>query len=109
MLPSSTKNVPAMALSSVDLPEPLVPTTITNDPCSMARSTPCSERTSLIVPAWNVLRTPRSSSMRRLHFLPTQLAQQARQNQRHEHEGRRDHLQIVWIQTPTQRDGHQQP
>src|SRR5512133_1645904 len=89
ILPSSSRNVPATAFSSVDLPEPLVPTTITNEPSSSFRSTPCSERTSLMVPALKVLRMPRSSSMGRLHFLPVQLAQQSRHDQRHKHEGSR--------------------
>ena len=37
IVPASTKNVPATALSSVDLPEPLVPMTTTNEPSSMVR------------------------------------------------------------------------
>ena len=56
MEPSSTMNEPASALSSVDLPEPLVPMTTTNVPSSSARFTPCSARTSLGVSGLNVLR-----------------------------------------------------
>jgi hypothetical protein len=47
---------PATALSRVDLPEPFVPITTTNDPSSMARSTPASARTSFGVSELNVLR-----------------------------------------------------
>src|SRR4029434_4957131 len=54
MLPESTKNVPAIAFSSVDFPEPFVPITITNEPSSMVRSTSCKDLTSLGVPALNV-------------------------------------------------------
>ena len=56
MLPRSTRNVPATAFSSVDLPEPFVPMTMTNEPGSMVRLTPCSARTSFGVPGWKVLR-----------------------------------------------------
>ncbi len=55
MLPASTRKVPATAFSSVDLPEPFVPMTMTNEPVSIVSVTPCSARTSFGVPGLNVL------------------------------------------------------
>ncbi len=49
--PESGGVVPATQFSMVDLPDPLVPMTTTNDPSSTFRSTPASARTSLGVPA----------------------------------------------------------
>ena len=46
---------PATAFSSVDLPDPLVPMTTTNEPSSIESVTPRSARTSFGVPALNVL------------------------------------------------------
>jgi hypothetical protein len=63
MVPASTGNVPAMALRSVDLPDPFVPTTMTNDPSSTERSMPWSARSSFAVAALNVLKICRMSSM----------------------------------------------
>ena len=40
MRPVSTRKVPATALSRVDLPEPLVPITTTNEPSRIDRLTP---------------------------------------------------------------------
>src|SRR3569833_4436107 len=54
ILPASTLNVPATALSSVDLPEPLVPSTMRNVPVGMVRDTFRSARTSFCVPPLNV-------------------------------------------------------
>src|SRR5439155_17928060 len=65
MLPESTKNVPAIALSKVDLPEPFVPITMTHDPSSIVTSTPSSARTSFGVPRLKTLEMPCVSSMRR--------------------------------------------
>src|SRR6266487_2892175 len=110
MLPESTKKVPAMAFSSVDFPEPLVPITITKEPSSIKRSTFCRDRTSFGVPALNVLDICRVSSMGgRPRFLCTQFGQQIRKDQGQEHKYRRDELQVIRIQTPAQGDGHQQP
>src|SRR5690348_10132698 len=101
MVPESTRNVPATAFKSVDLPEPFVPMMITNDPASNVRLTPCSERTSLGVPALKVLRTCSTLSMGGVPVL--QLVEHSRQNQGHEDEGRGDQLQVVGIQAPAQR------
>src|SRR5262249_38403822 len=109
IVPWSTKNVPATEFSSVDFPDPFVPITITNEPSSISRSIPCSERTSFGVPGLNVLRTPRSSSTGHLRLLPPELRSKSRNDQRDEYEERRNQLQIVRIQSPAQRDRHQQP
>ena len=50
ILPAVGGNVPATALSSVDLPDPLEPMTVMNCPAGMSRSTPWSATTSLAVP-----------------------------------------------------------
>src|SRR6185437_15306325 len=63
MAPASTGKLPATALSKVDLPDPLVPITITQDPSSIVRSTPQSAVTSFDVPGLNVLQTFLSSSI----------------------------------------------
>jgi hypothetical protein len=54
-VPVSTKNVPATALSSVDLPEPFMPMIVRNDPSSSVNDTSCSAHTSFGVPGLNVL------------------------------------------------------
>ena len=59
--PAVARAVPASALSSVDLPAPLLPITVTNWPCGIARSTPRSARVSSTVPGWKVTSTPWSS------------------------------------------------
>ena len=53
--------MPATALSSVDLPEPLEPMMLTNWPAGTPRSTPSSATTSLAVPGKKTLRMPVSS------------------------------------------------
>ena len=69
-LPESTKNEPATAFSNVDLPDPFVPMTMTNEPSSIRRSTPCRARTSFGVPAWKVFRMLSISSMERSERVP---------------------------------------
>ena len=71
--PLSTGKLPATALSSVDFPEPFVPTTMTKDAGSIVRSMPCSDRTSFGVPAKNVLRMSLTSSMVGSQLLPPPL------------------------------------
>src|SRR5438093_13704930 len=101
MLPVSTKKVPAIAFNNVDLPEPLVPITTTQEPSSMATSTPFSERTSFRVPGLNVLEILRISSTcsPRLPFLRfcqrindagglLHPLQESRQHIRHQHTDR---------------------
>src|SRR6478672_5458984 len=110
MLPESTTNVPAMALSNVDLPEPFVPITITNDPSSIVRSTPCRDRTSFGVPALKVLARFLVSS---IDWYPgslrAELREQVGQDQRQEYEHGSDQLKIVRIESPAQCDRHQEP
>src|SRR5688572_10320403 len=95
MAPASTGKLPATALSKVDLPDPLVPITITQEPSSMLRSIPQSACTSLDVPGLNVLQTFLSSSIRHRFRLPSgnrldgarlffELGQKSRQHQRNE-------------------------
>src|SRR5690348_14595787 len=103
-LPLSTKNVPAIAFSNVDLPDPFVPITTTNDPPSSVRSTPCSDRTSLGPPGLNVFVTFCSLSMRHRHPLRSKLYQEVRNDKRDEYEQGRDQLEIVRVQPPPQRD-----
>ena len=55
--PPVTANVPATALSRVDLPEPFEPMMLTNCPAGTSRSTPARATTSLTVPAKKTLRT----------------------------------------------------
>src|SRR4051812_38522381 len=61
--PRSGRNVPATALSRVDLPEPLVPMIIRNEPRSNRRDTSRRARTSLGVPGLKVLVRRAISSM----------------------------------------------
>ena len=49
--PAVAGTVPARTLSSVDLPAPLLPMTVTNWPCGMARSIPRRARVSRTEPA----------------------------------------------------------
>ncbi len=53
--------MPATALRSVDLPDPLDPMTLTNWPAGRERSTPLSATISLAVPAKKTLRIALSS------------------------------------------------
>ena len=46
-MPLVGRSRPPSMCSSVDLPEPEVPTTATNSPCSTLRSTPSRARTSV--------------------------------------------------------------
>src|SRR4029450_6353840 len=62
-VPASTGNPPATAFNKVDLPDPLVPMTTTNEPSLIERSTPLSARTSFGVPPLNVLKAPRICSI----------------------------------------------
>src|SRR6266849_3541333 len=107
-LPSSTGKAPATAFRRVDFPEPLVPTTITNDPSSMVKSTPCRDRTSLGVPTLKVLRMARSSSMGCLRLLAVEMANESGNDQGQKQEQRRDQLEVVRIESPAQRNRHQQ-
>src|SRR5437016_703466 len=109
-LPWSTGKAPATAFRRVDFPEPLVPTTITNDPSSMVKSTPCRDRTSLGVPWLKVLRMARSSSMGclRPRLLAIEPANESGNDQGQKQEQRGDQFEIVRIESPAQRDGHQQ-
>src|SRR5579862_5924198 len=106
--PLSSKNVPATAFSKVDFPDPLVPITMTNEPSSIARSTPCKAFTSLGVCAKKVLVTCCSSSMRSRLSAPLQPRQQSRQDQRYKHEQRRHQLEVVGIEPGAQRQRDQQ-
>src|SRR5580765_1190476 len=119
MAPSSTGKLPATALSKVDLPDPLVPITITQEPSSMLRSTPQSAVTSFDVPGLNVLQTFLSSSIEHRFRLRSgyrlegarpffELAQNPRQDQRHENKCGGNQFEIVGIEPPTQGDGDQQ-
>ena len=65
--PSSTRNVPATAFKSVDLPEPFVPTTTTNEPAGINRLTSRKARTSLGV--WGERSSRRCESQARLSSL----------------------------------------
>src|SRR5439155_5615020 len=121
MWPESTTNVPAIALSKVDLPEPFVPMTMTHDPSSIITSTPSSERTSFGVPGLNTFEIPRVSSMRGLSLpllgfrnrmdAPYRLAyplQESGKDKRQEYKDRRDQFQIIRIQTPAERNCDEQ-
>src|SRR5438045_9581351 len=98
-----------MALSSVDFPEPLVPMTITKEPSSIEISTLCKERTSLGVPALNVLAIRCVSSMGRGPCPNSiEFGKQGWQNQSEENESGRDQLQVVRIESPAQSDGNEE-
>src|SRR5581483_10371756 len=99
-----------MALSSVVLPEPLVPTMMTNEPGSSVMLTLRSARTSFGVPAKNVLEmfSMLSISTGR-NWFALKFAQEIRQHQSRENKSRSDQFQVVRIQAPTQGNGHQQP
>src|SRR5262245_48891322 len=107
MVPISTGNVPATALSRVDFPEPFVPMTITNEPGSRTRSMPRKARTSLAVPAWNVFAIWVSSSISSRSAI-AHPRQGIRQDQRDEHKDGSHQLEIVRIQSCAQRDRDQQ-
>src|SRR2546425_8655505 len=97
IVPVSTRNVPATALRSVDLPEPLVPMTMTKDPSVIVRSTLCRARTSFGVPALNVFEIPRISSIGHSGFAFLQTLQEVGQDEGRKHENRSDQLQIIRI------------
>ena len=103
-LPASAMNVPATALSRVDLPEPFVPMMRRNEPRSSRSETSRNARTSLGVPGLNVLVMLVISSISDGGWLRIggwlELAQQRRGDQRHEHKRRGDELQIVGVQAP---------
>src|SRR6202045_4631189 len=105
MLPSSTKNFPATAFSSVDFPEPLVPMMMTHDPAVSSRLTPRSECTSFGVPGLNVFEAARISSMCTPYAA---FSDELRNNQGHEHESGRDQFQIIGAEAPAQRHRHHQ-
>src|SRR5690625_2336120 len=60
-------SAPATMFSSVDLPAPLEPITVTNSAGASRRLTSCSARRSFTVPAKNVLAIPVSSSISAHH------------------------------------------
>src|SRR5262245_18719721 len=101
MRPESTGNVPATAFSSVDLPEPFVPITHTNEPRSSVRLTPCNARTSLGVPGKNVFRMSVISSMTLSLQQSRTTRDELRQHERRKYERRSDQLEIVRVQPPT--------
>src|SRR5713101_4255007 len=106
MVPSSTRNVPAMAFSKVDFPEPLVPMMITQEPAASSRFTPRRERTSLGVPELKVFATSWISSMGNPRAL---FAQKLRHDEGAEDEHCRNQLQVVGTKAPPQRHSDQQP
>ena len=77
-VPRSSGRLPAMALSSVDLPDPLTPSTTTNAFASMVRSTPWSATCSFGVPGKNVWYRPVASSDRLAHGRTTAPASRRR-------------------------------
>src|SRR5437867_12250237 len=119
MVPASTGKLPATALSKVDLPDPFVPITITQEPSSMVSSTPQSALTSFDVPGLNVLQTFCSSSiehrfrMRSGYWLDgvrplSELGQNPRQHLSDENKSAGDQSQIDALEPPTRDDGDEQ-
>src|SRR5215471_4358866 len=109
--PLSTMNVPATAFSKVDLPEPLVPMMIRNEPVSSRSETPRRARTSLGVPGLKVFTILEISSMSGNGGLRGRLEfpHQTGSDEGNENEGGCDKFQVVWIEPAAQRDGYQQP
>src|SRR5262245_14429459 len=108
IVPASSGNVPATALSSVDFPDPFVPITTTNDPGSIVKSMPASARTSFGVPSKNVLNALRISNIAwSLQYFGPQSCQFG-DDQRGQHEGRRNQLQIIGVESPSQGNRHEQ-
>src|SRR5579871_1304319 len=113
MLPSSTRNVPATALSRVDFPEPLVPMTIRNEPWGRLSETLRRARTSLGVPGLKVLKM-RSicsiglGSFRGLETTRLQAPQQSGHHESGKDEHRGNQFQVVGTESPAQGDGHKQ-
>src|SRR5512146_1273130 len=121
MSPSSSLNEPAMALSRVDLPEPLPPRMTRKAPSGSSRLSPRRARTSLAVPGLKVLRRWLTVSMQSLSqgvlrsvgrrdcgrqfFVP---AKQERYDQGREYKEGSDQLEVVGIEAPAQGDGHEQ-
>src|SRR5580765_6592823 len=101
IVPVSAMNVPATALSRVDLPEPFDPMMVRNEAASSHSDTPRSARTSFGVPGLNVLLMSEISSMSdggrfrgggRFEF-----AQYRGSDQRDEHESGGDAFQVVRV------------
>src|SRR3954451_21493440 len=115
MVPVSTMNVPATALSSVDFPEPFVPITIRKEPDGRERETSVSALTSLGVPGLKVFDMRWISSMGSSHLgqgTPARAAifqpvRHVGQHQRGEHKNGGDEFEVVGTESPTQGDGHQ--
>src|SRR5205814_9143492 len=108
IMPESRSNVPATALSRVDLPEPLVPITTTKEPFSTIRSTPRSARTSLGVPGLNTFLTSWISSMGEPRLSRLEDLQQTGENKRREHKHGGHQLQVIRIKAQTQGNCHKQ-
>ena len=112
MRPRSTRNDPATALSNVDFPEPFVPMTITNEPSSIVRSTPCKrphlvggagvERLGDVVNLQHGMYASSTTVASFATFVPAAWRRTSGQHERREHEQRGDQLQIVGVQTPAQ-------
>src|SRR5262249_4498685 len=99
MEPIAAMKVPANRLGREDLPEPLVPMMIRNEPVSNRSETPRRARTSLGVPGLKVLWMPVISSMsgggrfgRGFEF-----AQDGRRDERDKDEGGGDEFEVVGI------------
>src|SRR5947207_15629514 len=68
MVPVSTMNVPATAFRRVDLPDPLVPMTMRNEPAGSERETSVSALTSFKVPGLKVFEMRWISSIGSCHL-----------------------------------------
>ncbi len=82
---------------------------MTNDPSSIARSTPCRARTSLGVSALKVLTNAADLEHHAAALLRPKLARHVRQDQRRKDEAGGNELQIVRIQPAAERDRDEQP
>ena len=111
--PESTCNVPAVALSMVDLPAPLPPMTVTNSPSRSVRLRPFRAVFALTVPGLKVLCRSFSSSMLLHSFLGGVLGLglaaglfqiQIGQRQEDRHDQRGDQLQVVSVQADLKHD-----
>ncbi len=100
MVPESTGNTPAMALSMVDFPAPLPPMTVTKSPSSMVRFKPWRATFSLTVPGLKVFQTFCSLSMGYL-LLSSSLVEilllPVGHGQEHRHNQGGDELEVVGV------------
>src|SRR5699024_778644 len=109
MLPESTISRPEIELSSVDLPAPFEPITVTKSPGARSKETSTSALRSLAVPAKQVLEM---LSILSISYLPSRnlgrATRELRSEKRSDNQDRGDEFHVIRIQSHGERNVNDQ-